>query len=185
MTRRILLRKWFDAILKIFFGAYFALTSLYCLLAFLPYTYYSLIKSPAYAWMPWFAHHHALLFWFAALAAAIAYRSARQRAAYFVCLGVLAWLGLFLTVRPFLASVESNRAAYLGSVASLWVIILVAALLGSRDSAEEKIEAPPAPALSYPVGMLLAIGVALLSVTGTHIRNYVDTRSLSLHTTDI
>ena len=79
-----------------FFGAYFALTSLYCLLAFLPYTYYSLIKSPAYSWMPWFVRHHALLFWLAGLAAATAYRRPKKRAGYFIFLGILACVGLFL-----------------------------------------------------------------------------------------
>jgi len=104
------LRKWFATILKVFFGAYFALTSLYCLLAFLPYTYYSLIKSPAYAWMPWFARHHDLLFWVAVFAAA-AFRPLKKSAAYLACFGVLGCLGIVLAVRPFLAVLESNRSA--------------------------------------------------------------------------
>jgi Sulfatase len=178
------LRKWLDAILKIFFGAYFALTSLYCLLAFLPYTYYSLIKSPAYAWMPWFAHHHALLFWVAWLAAAVAYWPAKKRAAYFICFGTLACVGVFLAVRPFLANVESNRTAYFGSVAALWIIIAVVALYGFRDSREES-EAPVAANLSYPVGVLLAAGTALVGVAGAHLRSYSDTRSFSYHSADI
>ena len=130
------MRKWFDAILKIFFGAYFALTSLYCLLAFLPYTYYSLIKSPAYAWMPWFARHHALLFWVAVFAAAMAFRSVKERAAYFACFGVLGCLGIFLAVRPFLSVLESNRSAYFGSVVALWIVILVVSLFGFQGSTE-------------------------------------------------
>jgi hypothetical protein len=35
-------------------GLYLVLASIYCLLAFLPDTYFALIKAPAYAWMPWF-----------------------------------------------------------------------------------------------------------------------------------
>ena len=179
------MRKWFESSLKILFGAYFALTSLYCLLAFLPYTYYALIKAPAYSWVPWFVRHHALLFWMAWAAAAVAHRSNRKRAAYFVCFGILACVGVFLSVRPFLAGVESNRTAYWGSLVALWAIILTVSLCGWQDSATPESDAPLDSHLSYRTGILLAVGVALLSVTGARLRNYSDTRSLSLHVSDI
>jgi hypothetical protein len=185
VARRIPLRKWFDAILKIFFGAYFALTSLYCLLAFLPYTYYSLIKSPAYSWMPWFARHHDLLFWLAALAAAIAFRTGKRSSPYFVCLGVLACGGIFLAVRPFLASVESNSAAYFASVLALWTIIVIVSLCGFQNSEAAKSETQAESHLSYRTGIMLAVGVALIGVVGAWIRTYSDTRSLNLHASDI
>src|SRR5579863_1988972 len=185
MTRRILLRSWFAAILKIFFGAYFALTSLYCLLAFLPYTYYSLIKSPAYAWMPWFARHHDLLFWVAVFAAVAAFRPVKKRAAYFACFGVLGCLGIFLAVRPFLAVLESNRTAYFGSVVTLWIVILVVSLFGFQDSASEENEGRIDAHLSFATGISLAAGAALLSVAGAHLRNYSDTRVLSFPLSDI
>jgi sulfatase-like protein len=178
------LRKWIDAALKIFFGAFFALTSLYCLLAFLPYTYYSMIKSPAYAWMPWFARHHALLFCLAALAAAIAYRSAKRRAAYFVCFGVLACVAVFLLVRPFLVNIESNGTAYWGGAAALWTILLVVAVCGFGNLKAES-DAAITTHLSYPAGILLAVGVALLGAVGAQLRSYSDTKTLALHPIDI
>jgi Sulfatase len=179
------LRKWFEASLKIFFGAYFALTSLYCLLAFLPYTYYSLIKAPAYSWVPWFARHHASLVWLAGLAAAAAYRPHKKRTGYFIALGILAGVGLFLAVRPFLLSVESNKTAYFGSLVALWAIILVVSLCGLEDSAAREGETPLDSRLSYGTGVLLATGVALLSAAGARLGNYSDTRSLSFHVSDL
>ena len=179
------MRKWFTAILKMFFGAYFALTSLYCLLAFLPYTYYSLIKSPAYAWMPWFARHHDLLFWVAVLAAAVAYRPLKKSAVYFACFGVLGCLGIFLAVRPFLSVLESNRTAYFGSVVALWTVIFVVSLFGFQDSTSEENEGGIDTHLSFGTGISLAAGAALLSVMGAHLRNYYDTRVLSFHVSDI
>jgi hypothetical protein len=179
------LRKWLDVILKIFFGAFFALSSLYCLLAFLPYTYYSMIKSPAYSWVPWFARRHALLFWVAWLAAAVAYRPPRRRAAYFVCFGVLACLGVFLSVRPFLLSLGSNETAYFGSVAALWVILLAVLSCEFQDAAGERNETPVHTHLSYTAGILLATGVALLNVAGAKLRSYSDTRTVSFPVSDI
>jgi hypothetical protein len=179
------LRKWSEAILKILFGAYFALTSVYCLLAFLPYTYYAMIKSPAYAWIPWFARHHALLFWLALAAAAVAYHSRVKRTAYFVCFGILACAGIFLSVRPFLVGLESNRFAYFGSVAALWVVILVVAHCEFHSSATTETVAWRDSHLSYAAGSLLAVGIALLSMAGAELRSYSDTRTLSHHVSDI
>jgi hypothetical protein len=179
------LRKWFEAILKILFGAYFALTSVYCLLAFLPYTYYAMIKSPAYAWIPWFTRHHGLLFWMAWAAAAVAYRSRVKRAAYFICFGVLACVGVFLSVRPFLAGLESSRLAYFGSVAALWAIILVVSHCEFHNSTTTESAALCESHLSYVRGILLAVGIALLSVAGAQLRSYSDTRSFSFHVGDI
>jgi arylsulfatase A-like enzyme len=179
------LRKWLATIFKVLFGAYFALTSLYCLLAFLPYTYYSLIKSPAYAWMPWFARHHDLLFWVAVLAAAAAYRPLKKSAAYFACFGVLGCLGIFLAVRPFLAVLESNRTAYFGSVVALWIAILVVSVLGFQDSTGAENEGRIDTHLSFVTGISLAAGAALLSAAGAHLRNYSDTRVLSFPVSDI
>jgi hypothetical protein len=179
------LRKWFAAILKIFFGAYFALTSVYCLLAFLPYTYYAMIKSPAYAWIPWFARHHALLFWLAWAAAVVAYRSHKKRVSYFVYFGILGCVGVFLSARPFLASLESNRAAYVGGVLALWTIILVVALCEFHNSMTTESSALRDSHLSYAIGSLLAVGIALLSVAGAQLRTYSDTRTFSFHVSDI
>jgi hypothetical protein len=180
------LRKWLDAILKILFGAYFALTSLYCLLAFLPYTYYSLIKSPAYPWMPWFVRHHGLLFWLTGLAAATAFRPGKKRVTYFVCFGVLASVGIYLVIRPFLGGVESNKTAYFGSVVALWTIIVVVSLCGFENSTIVESDASPLKShLSYPTGILLAAGVALISAAGARLHTYADTRSFSLHVGDI
>jgi arylsulfatase A-like enzyme len=178
------LRKWLETILKVFWGAYLALTSLYCLLAFLPYTYYALIKAPAYPWMPWFARHHALLFWVAWVAAAVAYWHGKNRMAYFGCFSSLAFLGIFLTVQPFLASIESNREAFWGSLGALWVIILVVSLCGLQGAADSEGETRPGTHLSYVVGIWLAAGIALLSMMGAQIRSYTDTRALHLHASD-
>ena len=185
-----LLRKWTDGILKLAWGAFLALTSLYCLLAFLPYTYYALIKSPAYSWMPFFAQHHALLFWIASLGAAVAFRGAKNRTAFFISTSILVCSGIFLSVRPFLAGLESNRAAYWGSLASLWIVISVAGLLEATSSSGGKEDATEREALgtirqfSYKIGTALAIGIAAVSSAGAHIKNFSDTKTLNFALSD-
>src|SRR5208283_2085248 len=105
----------------------FVLTSLYCLLAFLPYTFYFLIKAPAYAWMPWFVRHQAVLYWLAAGAtvAANANFSKHKDKRFLTVVGLLAVAGIYLTFRPFLSALEDNRAAYCWSLASLLPLIAI------------------------------------------------------------
>jgi hypothetical protein len=187
------LRKWLDGVLKLLWGAYLGLTSLYCLLAFLPYTYYALIKAPAYSWVPFFVRHHALLFWLISLGAAFAFRSGRNRTTYFLAFGIVTCAGIFLTLHPFLASLESNRTAYWGSVAALWLIILVVGLCGlerpnqgtDQDASAEAKKPLQNFHLSYAVGILLAVGIALISRAGAHIRNHADTRTWQWQITDL
>ncbi len=94
-------------------------------------------------------------------------------------------LEFFFLVRPFLAGLESNRSAYFGSVAALWVIILVVSLCEFRSSTTTESAALRESHLSYATGSLLAVGIALLSVAGAQLRSYSDTRSFSFHVSDI
>ena len=119
------MRTWLLIISSACWGIYLLLTSIYCLLAFLPYTYVALIKEPPYAWLPWFAQHQALL--------------------YFVCLtllGISRWKrprfgalaifliggGMYVSLRPFLPSITDNWAAYTWSLISLLPVIAVAVM---------------------------------------------------------
>ena len=103
MFEGMFVRLWLVTLLRLAWGAYLLLTSIYCLLAFLPYTYYALIKAPAYAWMPWFVQHQAALYWIFLLASALVCWPRKKSAAYFVLLGLQVVLGLFITARPFLS----------------------------------------------------------------------------------
>ena len=189
-TAGSLLRKWTDGILKLAWGVFLALTSLYCLLAFLPYTYYALIKSPAYSWMPFFARHHALLFCIASLGVAVAFRGAKSRITFSTSTAILLCAGIFLSVRPFLAGLENNRAAYWGSLASLWIVISVVGLFeaaNSSDAAGDAVERE-APGtvrqFSYWTGTTLAIGIALVCSAAAHLRNFSNTKTLNLALSD-
>jgi hypothetical protein len=121
-----------QTLLRLLAGIYFILTSLYCLLAFLPYTYCAFIKAPPYAWMPWFTHHSAILYWTAAAAGVIGanpdcwrQRSRIMQPSFLVTLSFFVVGGIYLTARPFLPQLQNTPAAYFWSIASLLPLIVL------------------------------------------------------------
>ena len=166
-------------LLKLCWGAYLLLTSLYCLLAFLPYTYYALIKAPAYEWMPWFAHHHALLYWLAWGAAAVAYWPGRKNAWHTAIFLMLTLPGLYLLARPFMPSVQSDRAAYVASLLALATLLLTTIPDASRHWLRR--EAGSSGHFAYSTAVLAAVLMALLYSAGTMLHAYLDKGTIAFH----
>jgi sulfatase-like protein len=173
------------AVIRLMWGAFLLLTSLYCLLAFLPYTYYAVIKALPYAWMAWFVRHHALLFWLTGAAAAAVYRRGRNRTLYLAGFGFLACAGVFLLFRPFLADIGNDWTAFWAGIAALWAIVLVVSLCDLPGLASAARETRGPGHLSYVTAAWLAAAVVLVSVAGTRMDAYVETRSLRLHRADL
>ncbi len=181
--RASLLKIWGSAFLKSIWGAYLVLTSVYCLLAFLPYTYVALIKSPAYAWMPWFAHHQASLYWLALLALAIAVwpadwpRAKRKSGA--LVFAALALTGIYLLARPFLPGLQNNWSAYRWSLVALLPLLLAAVAELRRNWPENSLQGTRGP-LSYFTAVWVAVAVAVLYAAGVQVHSYAGNRSLKL-----
>lgn len=168
--------------LKLLWGTYLLLTSLYCLLAFLPYTYYALIKAPAYEWMPWFAHHHALLYWLVWAGAAVAYWPEKRAAWHTAIILVLAAPGVYLLARPFIPSVQSDRSAYVASLLALGALLLTAVPDAGRiwlHRGEGRSEQFP-----YSTAVLTAVLIALLYSGGTILHGYLDKGTVGFHTAE-
>lgn len=188
------LRIWLNTLLRLAWGTYFVLTSLYCILAFLPYTFCAFIKAPPYPWLPWFVHHQAGLYWTASVAAIASNwrwkESWRRRDKVFLTgFGAMAAVGLYLTLCPFLPGLESNRTAYGWSLAAL--LALSGLSLWRSVSAEENDGLSPVPetagkgVIAYSGGLLIAIVVSVIYVGGARVREYSETRMLGLHSADI
>ena len=163
-------------------GAYLLLTSIYCLVAFLPYTYFTLIKGPPYEWIPWFAHHQAVLYWIALLSAALGMQlqpSGKRARSHVFLFALLLLAGIYLTARPFLPSIQNNWTAYQWSLIALLPILLLAPLdVFQHWPASQR--GLVAPHYSYLTAGLIAVFVALLYGIGAATHNYLETRSLSL-----
>jgi len=179
------MEKWIDLILKLLWGTLLVLTSFYALLASLPYTYYALITAPAYAWMPWFVHHHAPLYWAALLGVALAYRRFRKSLAFMISFGVLGLAGFYLLLKPPLPSLQSNATAYWVAVVALWFIILVAALGIWKESATAPESAHGISHFAYSTAVLLAVGIAVVYAAATQLQAYAATRTLTFTVGDV
>lgn len=157
-------------------GIYFLLTSLYCLLAFLPYTYFALIKAPPYDWMPWFAHHQAMLYWILLFAVAIAEWPKKSRL-HLVLFGILTAAGIYLTAKPFMPGLQNNWAAYRWSLVALSPLALYAALDMTRHWPAANRERHDRSLLPYSTAVLVAVSVALLYGIEADVHGYFGNRA--------
>jgi hypothetical protein len=183
------LKLWISTLLRLAWGTYFVLTSLYCVLAYLPYTFCAFIKAPPYPWMPWLVHHQAGLYW-AASAAAVAtnWRSReswqRKDIIFLGGLGALTAIGIYLTVRPFLPGLESNRAAYGWSLAALVVFGALTQWKTGAAAIDNPAADTSARLFGYFEGMGIAFAISAIYLGGVRMRVYSETRTLSLHAAD-
>lgn len=179
------MRIWLNTALKVSAGAYFVVTSLYCLLAFLPYTYCAFIKTPPYAWMPFLVRHQAGLYWLA-IAAALAAgwpllvpRGKRMLAG----IGLLAVAGIYLAWRPFLPGLQSNTAAYAWSLISL--LPLAAFAFRPRRNEKPNHGQDDAPLFGFSGALLVAFVISLTYGVGARVRVYGETHSHAFHGQDV
>lgn len=180
------MRSWFFTALKLLWGIYFLLTSIYCLLAFLPYTYFALIKAPPYDWMPWFAHHQVALYFVALGGVAVTEWQGKKDPKFPILFGALAVVGFGLAARPFLGALRDNWAAYGWSLIALVPLVLVAAMDVRRywpTAADETAENENRGLLGYADAMLIAISVATLYAIGVVVHHYFDQRSFNFRQT--
>jgi hypothetical protein len=173
--------------LRLMAGAYFVLTSMYCLLSYLPYTYYFLIKAPPYAWLPWFVHHQAALYWIAAAALVVTnwpvQKSWKNKNRMFLAeLGVLAAAGVYLALHPFLATLQDNRSAYAWSLVALCPLAMTAFWkpnpIGSQQNPGDD------RTFAYSGALIIALVVSTVSTVGARVLIYRDNDSLEFHSGD-
>ena len=187
------MRLWTNTLLRLASGTYFVLTSIYCLLAFLPYTFYFLIKSPPYAWMPWFVQHQAALYWVAAAAAVLTQWSDRQesfsRSHWRSELSVAALIsfGIYVTFHPFLKLLDSSRTSYAWSLAAL--LPLAAISIWQLSSFNKKLNPSAnerkAELFPYPAALIVAGVVSAIYVVSARMRIYHETRTFSFHAPEV
>src|SRR5260370_37012700 len=128
--------------------------------------------------MPWFVLHHAQIYWVALLGAAAAHWNQGDRRTFAVLLCALTVGGLFITARPFLPQLHANPAAYVWSVVVLIPLLLfsVSDVLSWWPKGTGLSSSP----LSYVPVVLAAMTIAFLTLLGSKIRVYGQTRSATI-----
>ena len=179
---RLWLRLCANILLKVCWGTFLLLTSLYCLLAFLPYTYCALIKAPPYEWMPWFAQHHALLYWLAWTGALAAFWRKGKKRWHGAMFAVLAVPGVYLALRPLLPALQSDRTAYLASLLFLVPLILTTAPDVRRYWLQRT--QPESGQLPYSTAVLAAVLIALLFCLGSAVHGFAGSGKFAFHLGD-
>jgi len=166
-------KPWIVSLGKLCFGTYFILTSLYCLLAFIPYTYFFLVKEPPSEALIVFVRYHSLLYWFALGAGLLAYWTKRRH-----WMAVLAWIllvaiGVLFTAKNFLPHIQNNWVAYCCGLLVLLPMLVLACAEAIRSV---PVESPDTRAslLCYSNGVIVAMVVAAVSVEAILVKNYCD-----------
>jgi arylsulfatase A-like enzyme len=157
---------------------FYLMTSLHCLLAFLPYTYFSFILAPPLYWLPLWAKYHPYLYWGAlGMAAATLWpdmRAGRQRAATWAFLIVHGLVGLRLLWWPVLEHVKNDLSSLGWSLAALATLGWLSALdHGATWRRVDWSARRRAASLPLSTGMMSALLVSLLCAGMAYTRSYL------------
>lgn len=127
-------------IARLCFCAFFLVTSVYCLLAYIPFTYQWVISFPLVGWLPAFVKFHPYLYLLVlGLTAATLARDVRRAETRRLAGGFLivhAAVGIWLLFRPVLAGIQNDGASFVLSLAWLLPILWLGAIDYTARSAE-------------------------------------------------
>ncbi len=154
------------------------LTSLLCLLAFIPYTYLFLIKEPPYLWLISFLRYHSFLYWAAFLAEVLAYSPQRKNLFIRAALILQGLTGVYMSARNFLPHIENRWPAYVIGIAVLVPTLMAAA--PHFVAVVKKSSGTQHGMFSYVNAVLSAVTVAILSCFGSLSPGHLDPQ-LFLH----
>lgn len=159
-------RSSLETLAKFCLGVYFALTSIYCLLAFIPYTCLFLIKEPPYPWMVVFSRFHPLFSWATLIFALFAYWQERRRRLILVAWTIQAVIAIYFTATNFLFKIQDNWTASAVSLAVLLPLILMGCADWARYSRTER-DSSQHILFPYSNALLVALTTALVSIAAT------------------
>ncbi len=105
------MKAWTITLLKLYWGTYYILASLYCFLAFTPFTYLFVIVNPPYRWIATFAHYNALLLWFAVGASVLSRWTQRSDRVPRVLWAAEFSLALIVSIHSPISHIQNNVTA--------------------------------------------------------------------------
>src|SRR5258708_6760119 len=147
-------------------GAFLLLTSVYCLLAYIPYTYLFLVKEPPMHWLVVFISRHAALYWIFFGAALYGYWSRRKSNWVRASLALQCLMGVFFTARPYVPTIGNDAGALVASFAALAPVLIagIGDVLGHRSEEDERAAGGMFP---FSTAVLASSAITLISVAGS------------------
>ncbi|HYK50987.1 MAG TPA: sulfatase-like hydrolase/transferase, partial [Terriglobales bacterium] len=169
------------------FGTFALLTSIYCLLAYIPDLYFAFIQAPFQPWLVMFIAWHPYIYWAALAALAVglwqAYSGVTRRLAI-EFLGAHALLGIyFLVDRPF-SHVRSNSLSFLWSLALLFPLLWIGILDYCEHSERENKFATKLIQVPIRAALISGLAVALLNPASAWLRSEIAGRAFTLKPVD-
>ncbi len=125
-------RSFFFYIARLAFAAFLMVTSIYCLLVWVPFSNFSFIQNPPITWIPVFVRFHPLIYGLLSLAVAftlgpdVRRKETRRAALAFLLLNASAFF--YVWRRHSLAMLEPDISSYVWSMVSLLPLAWLAAL---------------------------------------------------------
>jgi len=179
--------KWYSIGARVVFGAFALLTSIYCLLAYIPDLYFAFIQAPFQTWLVMFIAWHPYLYCVALAALAVAllrtYSGITRRIAIEL-IGFHAIFGVyFLVYRPF-SHVHSDSLSFLWSLVALFPLVWIGALdyfefyRRTGGTTTELIQVP------VGAGLMAGLAVALLDPASAWLRSEMAGRAFALKPID-
>ena len=147
------------------FCAFILVTSAYCLLAYIPFTYQWVISFNLVSWLPGFVKFHPYLYWLvlgmvaATLAPELRRENTRRLTAGFLLLNAAA--GVALTLRPLLSELQNDGLSFIWSMAWLFPLLW----LGAIDYTAKAREIRWTAVAGHDRQMLLAAGFTAVFVS--------------------
>lgn len=177
----IILRLLLATFFRLIWGIYLLLSSIYCLLAFLPYTFFALVKAPPYEWIAGFAHYQGILYLAMLTPVAILQLRKQRDLMAMAAFSLLGAAGIYLVARPFMPHLQNDWSAYWWGLASL-VPLIVVAVLGVRGHwPEDRGTADGRSPFVYSNALLLAICVAVVYAISAAMHSWTEVRPLGAH----
>jgi len=156
--------------LELVWGGFLLLSSLYCLLAFLPYTNSALIKAPPYDWVPWFVRHHWELCWLMLLVAFAAFYRSFARKALLLLFVPQALLVVSVSLVRFMPRVDTNWETYVWSLTMLSPLPVTTAFEFISRIKNGGPERTPPRILAHSTAVAVGIVTAVVWIAGAGLR---------------
>ncbi|MBZ5703743.1 MAG: sulfatase-like hydrolase/transferase [Acidobacteriia bacterium] len=152
---------------RLAFGGFLLLTSVYILLLYIPFTYFGFIQNPLLGWLPVFVRIHSYLFAILLGATVVtllpdlrAARTWRSAAAFVVLNGGIC---IYLMLRPALGSMLRDLFTYVWGLLCLFPLMWLAALdLAGGEERQPETSMRPHPGLNLSTTTFAALAVAIM-----------------------